>query len=35
VAMAKKSGGGGMSLMAVLLPILVVLVAYFAMNLTN
>ena len=34
VAMAKKSGGG-MSLMAVLLPILVVLVAYFAMNLTN
>ena len=35
VAMAKKSGGGGMSLMAVLLPIHVVLVAYFAMNLTN
>jgi hypothetical protein len=32
--LAKKSGGGGMSLMAVLLPILVVLMAYAAMNLT-
>jgi cytochrome b involved in lipid metabolism len=34
VGLAKKSGGGGMSLMAVLLPILVVLMAYAAMNLT-
>merc|ERR1712216_136942 len=34
VGLAKKSGGGGVSLMAVLLPILVVLMAYAAMNLT-
>ena len=34
VGLAKKSGGGGMSLMAVLLPILVVIMAYAAMNLT-
>ena len=34
LGLAKKSGGGGMSLMAVLLPILVVIMAYAAMNLT-
>ena len=34
MGLAKKSGGGGVSLMAVLLPILVVLMAYAAMNLT-
>ena len=35
VGLPKKRGGGGMSLMAVLLPILVVIMAYAAMNLTN